>query len=64
MSEYKNKLLAQALEKHEKIYPCGGKDAFAECFTVYNNQLLLWFNTRDGSTHILKKEVPIKEAFI
>ena len=62
MSENKKELLAQALKRHKNILPCSGMGSFAECFTIHDDLLLLWFNTSDGSTHMVKKVIPVKEA--
>lgn len=58
MSKHKEKLLKKAQEVYKKVLPCGGRKSFSECFTVYENELVLWFNTKDGSTHIVRKEIP------
>ena len=53
MSEHKQDLIREALNRYEKIYPCGKKSDFSECFTEYEDTLFLWFNTEDNSTRIV-----------
>lgn len=48
---YRLKLIRQAKKKYKKIYPIG---TFNNSFTVFNGYLILWFNTKDKSTHIVK----------
>ncbi len=55
MSETKMKLIQRALDKHEKIFPCGDAALLEECFTVAEDRLLFWYNTEDDSTHLLEE---------
>ena len=61
MSKYEKILLKKAFKSHNRIFPCGAKASFSECFTIIDENLIFWFNTLDGSTHIVKlKEIYIK----
>ena len=57
MSKYKHDLIRKAVNRYEKIFPCGTKSDFSECFTEYKNTLFLWFNTKDNSTHVITLEM-------
>jgi len=57
MGKFKEKLLKKAQVEYKKIFPCGGKKSLSECFMVYGDELVLWFNTPDGSTHIVRKVI-------
>lgn len=57
MGELEKKLIIQALGKHEKIFPCAHKESMTDCFTVIGNQLYLWFNTEDNSTHVVIEDL-------
>ena len=57
MSEVKLKLLQSALERHEKIFPCGETQLLDDCFTLSEDKLLFWFNTEDDSTHVVEHMV-------
>ncbi len=57
MSDLKLDILASALERYQKIYPCSERRDFSECFTVEGNRLYFWFNTEDDSTHVMFKEI-------
>lgn len=52
MNELQEKLLQEARSMYITIYPCGSQ-LLADCFTVDNDTLLLWFNTEDRSTHMV-----------
>lgn len=55
----KHELIQQAKDIHKDILPVGSKKCFDDCFTLcdFNNEvkLIFWFDTTDGSTHIVKK---------
>ena len=56
--EHKDDLIQQAINKYINIYPVGRNTTFNdECFTMFRNKLMFWFNTKDGSTHIIKKDI-------
>lgn len=46
----------RATRKHGSISPCAGK-TWAECYTRTNGRLTLWYNTPDGSTHIIQERI-------
>lgn len=53
LSPRKKKLLNKAREMYGEIAPAGRKKTFEEGFTHSNNKLVFWFNTTDGSTHVV-----------
>jgi hypothetical protein len=53
MNELKRKMIRKALRQYRRIYPCGSKRTFSECFTQVDDGLVFWFNTEDRSTHLL-----------
>jgi len=55
MNEIKKKMISEASQKHKLIFPCGNHSKLEDCFTTYEDQLLLWFNTEDKSTHVIIK---------
>jgi hypothetical protein len=49
-------LLAKALRRHgEDIVPLPGR-TWEQSVTVINGAAILWYNTPDGSTHIVKDD--------
>lgn len=52
MDLQRKNLIEKATATYKKIYPCGTTGSFSECFTVYKNHLLFWFDTEDHSTHV------------
>jgi hypothetical protein len=52
MDTLKMTLLQKALNKYGKIFPCGTKNTFNECYTQFEDMILFWFDTEDHSTHI------------
>jgi hypothetical protein len=52
-----NRLIEQARRQYRDIYPCGLKKNLTECFTLHNNRLIFWFNTRDNTTHMLTSDL-------
>ena len=57
MPEEKKRLIEKARKMYKEIYPCGKGKTFSECFTENDDHLVLWFNTEDDSTHIVKEIV-------
>ncbi len=50
----KQALLARAREQFgEAIEPCANK-SWEECFRVWRGELMLYFNTPDGNTHLVR----------
>ena len=53
MGAKEKKLIKKAVNRYKKIFPCGGRKTFTECFTKANdNKLYFWFDTEDQSTHV------------
>lgn len=57
MKKEEQKLIRKAKSVYKKIFPCGGKETFKECFIEYNDKLFLWFDTEDESTHLITEEI-------
>jgi hypothetical protein len=57
MNKLKETLIERARDRYEEISPCPSKGSFEECFTLENNRLCFWFNTKDQSTHVLAERV-------
>ncbi|MDG5814891.1 hypothetical protein QA601_07375 [Chitinispirillales bacterium ANBcel5] len=57
MEETKDKLISLAKRQYKKIFPCSYRQNFNDCFTVYENYVLFWFNTEDQTTHVLKADM-------
>jgi len=52
-SLFKNLVMA-AKNRHGKIYPCGPNQNLLACMTELDeNTTCLWYNTEDGSTHVV-----------
>ena len=47
------KLVQKAVKKFGKIYPTSPDKNLMDGFTVEKNHLYFWFNTLDGSTHLV-----------
>lgn len=57
MNEIKKTMISEAAQKHNLIYPCGKFSNLEDCFTTYEDQLMLWYNTEDKSTHVIIKTI-------
>ncbi len=57
MNLLKEELLKQAREKYQMIFPCSNYNSLAECFTIEDDTVIFWFNTKDRSTHMLCAEL-------
>ena len=57
MDSLKMELIRKAIRAHKKIFPCGTKSTFADCFTLQGDQVLFWFDTEDRSTHLVMANV-------
>ena len=53
MNELKRKMIRKAVQQYKRIYPCGSKRNFSECFTLIDDSIVFWFNTEDRSTHLM-----------
>ena len=47
-------LIQKAYTKFGNIQPCGKAKDFSESFTKHSGILVFWFNTEDGSTHVMQ----------
>ena len=61
MNALKQSLINKAQEKYKKIYPASRLRSLDECFTEEEDELILWFNTEDGSTRVLRAQIKGKE---
>lgn len=57
MNLLKEKLVHEARQKYEEIYPCSDLDSLSECFTIIDNTVFFWFNTKDCSTHMVSAQM-------
>lgn len=57
MDRLKFDLIRKALRAYKRIYPCGTRNSFSECFTFQDDNLLFWFDTEDHSTHLLVENI-------
>jgi hypothetical protein len=57
LKKAKEDLLVLAVQRHNRIFPCSGARSIESCFTVWDNRLLLWFNTEDHNTHLLTADM-------
>lgn len=54
MDGKKYRLIQKARNMYGQIFPCANKSSLEECFaTSHNGDLILWFNTKDNSTHMV-----------
>ena len=53
MDRIQQSLINRARKKYKTIFPCASKTNFSECFTAYQGKILFWFDTEEGSTHII-----------
>jgi hypothetical protein len=56
MNELKRKMIRKAVQQYNRIYPCGSKRYFSECFTLVDDSIVFWFNTEDRSTHLMTRK--------
>jgi hypothetical protein len=57
MNDLKRKMIIQARNQYQQIYPCSSKKNLGDCFTVEEDRILFWFNTPDETTHVLTQEL-------
>jgi hypothetical protein len=57
MEQLKKSLIKKAQTRYGRIYPCNSKKSLHNCFTRHGRQLILWFNTEDKSTRIIRSFV-------
>jgi len=51
-----SQLITEAIERYSDISPCSGKKSILDCITYYNEEIQLWFNTSDNSTHLISSK--------
>jgi len=49
----KKEMILTAIEKHHEIFPVIGKKDINECFTEEKDSIILWYNDKYHSTHII-----------
>jgi len=54
MSHRKQVLIDQAMEQYGEIQPCATRQSLENCFTEEFGFLMLWFNSPNGTTHMIK----------
>jgi hypothetical protein len=62
MDELKLSMRREAEAKYGKISPCGGKKTLDDCYSFFKDWFMFWFNSQDGSTHIIRKTIPVPAA--
>ncbi len=55
-TKVKKRMIREARKVYSKIFPCGLKKSLEECFTITDDTVLLWFNTKDQNTHVVMAE--------
>jgi len=53
MNSLEQKLYNEAVKIHKDILPCGRKKTFSECYTEEQGVTIFWYDTEDGSTHLV-----------
>jgi len=51
-----NDLIRAARDRHGEVTPCAGR-TWAECVTEINGRRVLWYNSPDGSSHVIREGV-------
>ena len=51
MNAIKNRMINNACERFDRIYPVSARGSLDDCFTVEENMIIFWFNTEDQTTH-------------
>jgi hypothetical protein len=57
MTDLEEKLIRQAHEKHNQIFPCPTKWGLEHCFTRDKDKVYFWYNTKDQSTHVVSADI-------
>jgi hypothetical protein len=55
--EKKAYLIDRAINMYKIVLPCCDKFSLDECFTVWEDILIFWFNTNDNNTHVLLAQI-------
>ncbi|MCP3927315.1 MAG: hypothetical protein GY714_32565 [Desulfobacterales bacterium] len=52
IKKQKAELIKMAMKKNpgSELIPCGKRSTLDECFTVFENKILFWFNTTNSSS--------------
>lgn len=58
IASLRDRMVEEAGRRHGIVRPCGGRRSLKECFFVWDNTAYLWYNSRDGSTHLLSASLP------
>lgn len=53
--EKKEEMVREAKARYKCAVPCGGRNSFDDCFTFFEDAVLLWFDDSIGSTHVVKR---------
>ena len=57
MNRLQRSMIAQARKRFGKILPCSGKSSLEDCFMDMGEYgYFLYFNSPDGSTHVVKAD--------
>lgn len=57
MDKLKKALIKKEQTQYGRIYPCNSEKSLHNCFSRHGRQLILWFNTEDKSTRIVRSIV-------
>ncbi len=57
MNEIKYRMITEAIENYNSIFPSGNNASLEDCFSINGDQLFFWFNTEDQSTHLIVKSL-------
>jgi hypothetical protein len=52
MSKKQKRMIIRALRRNGRIFPCATRANLRECFSCFEDSLIFWYNTQDGSTHV------------
>jgi hypothetical protein len=55
MNIIKSGMIKEARKKHKKIYPVAKNRTLNDCFSDEDDSTIFWYNTKDGSTHVIVK---------
>ena len=56
-----DQIVSEAQARYGLITPCIGRESIDECFMVDRGYLMLWINTQDKSTHIVRASIQTEE---
>lgn len=56
IEELKQEIHQEALNIYKTIYPCGNRSSVTDCFMIYDNNLVLFFNVENGSTKAIRRK--------